>query len=75
MRCRVLFCLSYKHNSPLVTRKPTLLMNENKRIRNRTVPWRQGSRWKHDNKNSNGHNFQFQNSHLLTLSLPTEEVF
>ena len=34
----VLFCLSYKHNSPLLTRKvlkgKTLLMNENKMIDN-----------------------------------------
>ena len=30
----VSFCLSYKHNSPLPTKKPTLLMNENKEIDN-----------------------------------------
>ena len=28
-----------------------------------------------DYKNNNGRNFQFKKSHLLTLSLPTEEVF
>ena len=30
-RAHVLFCLSYKHNSPLGHEKSTLLMNENKK--------------------------------------------
>ena len=46
---------------------------------NRKVRWRLFLKWKnalnHDYKNNNGRNFYLPNSHLLTFSLPTEEVF
>ena len=44
-------------------------MNENKRIR------RSKYALNHEYKNNNGRNLQFIKLHLLTLSLPTEEVF
>ena len=54
-------------------------MNRQSSNNNRRVRWRWLLRWKnalnHDYKNNNGRNFQSKNSHLLTLSLPTEEVF
>ena len=56
----VLFCLPYKHNSPLLTRKTTL-MNENKSIQN---PWIEIEKSVGEKnvlkqyKTNNGHNFQ-----------------
>ena len=55
-------------------------MNRQSSNNNRKVRWRRLLRWKNalsrDYKNNNGSNFRFKkNSHLLTLSLPTEEVF
>ena len=64
--------------------KPTSLMNENKWIDNprnnsRGVSWRWLLRWKMRwiviTKTTMVVIFNLQNSHLLTLSLPTEEVF
>ena len=80
----VLFCLSYKHTSPLLGRKANFVdewkqMNQQSTNNNHRVHWHLLLRWKnalnHNYKNNNAHNFQFTNSHLLTLSLSTEEVF
>ena len=78
----VLFWLSYEHNSPLLTRKLVLLMNENERIGNPRIKMvkcvgalkiktRVGSL----RKRTLGLNFNTQNSQFLNWSLPTEKIF
>ena len=65
---RVLFCLSYKHNSPLLTRKVNfILINENKRIDNpqRKIVNCVGAKAQEEkmcrntSKTNNGCNFQY----------------
>ena len=64
----ILFCLSYKHNSPLLERIADFInewkwMNQQSSSNKRRVRWRWLSGWKialnHDYKNNNGRNFQF----------------
>ena len=75
---------SYKHNSPLLRRKADFLMHENKLPDNPQItiiecvgahPEDGKMRWIVITKTTMIVIFNLQNSHLLTLSLPTEEVF
>ena len=79
---RVLFFLSYKHNSPLLTRKVNfILINENKRIDNpqRKIVNCVGAKRRKCvetlQKQKMDVIFNTLNSHLLSRSLPTEEIF
>ena len=81
---QVLFRLSYKHNSPLLTRKADFInewkltnqQSPNKKPFSALALTRKTEKSSnHDYKNRNSRNFQLQNSNLLTSSLPKEEVF
>ena len=78
----VLFCLLYRHNSPLLTRNSTLFMNENKRIdipRIKIVKSFGSLKMKACveslQKQTISVIFNEKNCRLLTWSLPIDEMF